>query len=212
MKIKRIFPSIAHKVKKIITPETECLCGHLKQQTLEHLPVKPDLYSMDIMQPVVWPECKPVVVSKKAQEALDAINSMRNRTLMDEVIEKGEFLPEPFVVRYKMKNGDSVELSREREINPNLDITFFDKNGQEREKVNVATHSVICNEFVELCVSKGQLNKYSTQRNNVMRPTDPLNRDPKHEMTFEETVRTRPVILTRINSLLEKLGDEISGR
>lgn len=160
---------------------------------------------------------RPVMLSDKAKEALEAINSMRNKKLFDEVMTLGEFIPEPYKMQIAMKNGDTVEISRPTEINPNLNFVFFDKKGKEREQIMVATHTVICDEApgalcAELSSIKGQVHCYSTTRNTVMRPTDPLNSDPKREMDFEETVRTRPVVLKRINSMLIQLGDEISQR
>ncbi len=208
MKLTHILPAIKNKVHHFIRPQTH--------SSVPPRYLNPPMPIPEISKPVEQHiDYRPVMLSKKAQEAVEAVNSIRNKKFRDEIFEMGDFLPEPYSINLTMKNGDSVQISRQREINPNLDFTFFDKNGQEREKFNVATQSVICYDIPDdLCMTlssvKGQVHGYSTTRNKVMRPTDPMNRDPKHEMTFEETVRTRPVILKRINSLLEKLGKEVS--
>lgn len=207
MKITNILPSIKNTVQHLlIAPK------HIKETANPIVAPSVNLSVAKKTSPF-----RPIMLSDKAKEALQAINSMRNKKLMDEVMTLGEFIPEPYRMQVAMKNGDTVEISRPTEITPNLNFVFCDKEGKEREQITVATHTVICDEVpdslcAELSSVKGQVHGYSTMRNRVMRPTDPLNSDPKREMNFEETVRTRPVIMKHINSLLIKLGEELSGR
>ncbi|MCM1010232.1 MAG: hypothetical protein NC390_05080 [Fusobacterium sp.] len=206
MKLTNILPVIKNKVHHFISTPA--------QMTKSISSVSAPMPKAEPCKPMItssYEDFKPIILSDKAKEALDTINSIRNKKLQDELFALGEFIPEPYTMRVAMKNGDTVEISRQAEMNPNLDFVFFNKQGQEREQIKVATQSAIYNEIpVALSSVKGQVHGYSTTRNNVMRPTDPMNRDPEREMTFEETVRTRPVILKHINSLLEKLGDELS--
>lgn len=114
-----------------------------------------------------------------------------------------------------MKNGDTVAVSRKKEQNPNLNFLFMDKKGDKRELVTVATRDEVYKDIPDFLrqtwdCAKGQVHNYKNFRNDVMRPTDGSRRKNWHMMSFEETVSTRPVILKRINSLFENLGEELT--
>lgn len=207
MKLTNILPVIKNKVHHFISPPA--------QMTKSVSSFSAPIPEVEPSKPLItgsYEVFKPVILSDKAKEALDTINSIRNKKLQDELFALGEFIPEPYNMRVAMKNGDTVEIFRQAEMNPNLNFVFFDKKGKAREQIKVATESVIYDEIpIAFSSVKGQVHGYSTTRNNVMRPTDPLNEKGRKKMTFEETVRTRPVILKHINLLLEKLGNEMSG-
>lgn len=53
------------------------------------------------------------------------------------------------------------------------------------------------------------VSKYNAFQNNVMRPRDAV-ASPDKDMTFEEKVNARPVILKRIESILQAAADGLS--
>lgn len=207
MKIKQILPAVRNKFNHFV--ENIKVNKQIKEIQTQSAQKKETLAAQKR-----YMENLPIMLSDKAQEAVNAVNGIRNKEINRMAFSMEAIDAPPYKLKLSMENGDTVEVSRVREVNPNLDFTFFDKKGKKRESIKVATRNEVYENLPEIFLQtwnckKGQVHGYENYRNRVMRPTDGLNRKRWHSMSFEETVNTRPIILKRINSLLENLGDEI---
>lgn len=130
------------------------------------------------------PAINPALLKGKSQEAFNVLNKNIGITQ----------------VRPARTKKNYIFISRNIGDAENIHFDVYNKSGEMTEKFVLSALGP---------KQKGIITEYKTFRNKVMRPRDPLV-SPDKDMTFQQKLRTRPVIVKRIESLLQAASEALA--
>lgn len=132
------------------------------------------------------PAVNPVLLKGKSQVAFDKLGLIFKKNHIPNVLAADTKKNYIFVAQYVSDSG-------------NMHFQVYNKNCQETDSFVLSAN----NDKNELRVTK-----YLAFKNKVMRPRD-IVMSPDQDMTFEQTLQTRPIIVRRIESLLQAAAEYI---
>lgn len=109
----------------------------------------------------------------------------------------------------------TVDILQVRPARTKNNYIFISRNSEDPRTLHFDVYDKSCKMTERFAVSRskgttdGVITNFQTTKNNVMRPRDPLV-SPNSNMTFEQILQARPVIVKRISTLLQNAVNSFS--
>ncbi len=192
----KILPKIKHEFSRVVNSILEPYRVEQQILNLETRMLQNKYHkSFEVMN-------QPVVLTGKAKEAVETCNKILNESNCTKAL------------AVRIDNNDKMLCVSKPQGDHNIHFYLF--KTKENKPMDIF---VVSPDFCERPrglvfpvvpdIQVGQVMDFRTGCNDVMRSRDPLYSNFR-DLTLEEKLHTRPVVVKRISSLLEKLGKEIS--